>query len=299
MTRHTRISAGLLAVLLVGCRDAPNSAASGPSRHIYAWAGTGNDTTRGIDMMTVLDGDPASARYGAVLAAITVDSNGRMPHHTEFSMPAEGFLFANDYSADKSFLFDLSVPTLPRLVGRLASVPNGRKLHSFARLSNGHVIATVQFGDPAVPGAPGGLAEFDGEGKLVRVGWSRDSAFPGARIRTYALALVPGSDRIVTTSAPMDTETTANVIQIWRLSDLTLLNTLAVPSGAGDSAHVMPFEVRALADGSVFMNSYHCGFFHITGLVGAPRIERVMAMSETKPPNFGCSVPVIVGHYTI
>jgi hypothetical protein len=299
MMRVPVISAGLLAVLLVACRDAPKSAASGPSRHIYAWAGTGNATAPGLDMMTVLDGDPSSAHYGAVLAAITVDSNGRMPHHTEFSMPATGFLFANDYSGDKSFLFDLSVPTAPRLVGRLASVPHGRKLHSFARLANGHVIATVQFGDSTVPGSPGGLAEFDGDGKFVRVGWSRDSAFPDARIRTYALALVPGSDRIVTTSAPMDTEITANVVQVWRLSDLTLLKTLAVPAVAGDSAHFFPFEVRALADGSVFMNSYSCGFFHITGLADAPKIERVMAMSEAKPRNFGCSVPVIIGHYMV
>jgi hypothetical protein len=293
------IPAGLLAILLVACREAPRSAASGPSRHIYAWAGTGNDTIRGLDMMTVLDADPSSSRYGAVLAAITVDSNGRMPHHTEFSMPGTGFLFANDYSGDKSFLFDLSERTSPRLAGRLASVPNGRKLHSFARLANGHVMATVQFGDSTITGAPGGLAEFDGDGRLVRVGWSRDSAFPGARIRTYALAVVPGADRIVTTSAPMDGEITANVIQIWRLSDLSLLKTMEVPAVAGDSAHVMPFEVRALPDGSVFMNSYHCGFFHITGLAGTPKIERVMAMSQANPRNFGCSVPVIIRHYMV
>ena len=293
------IPAGLLAVLLVACREAPQSAASGPSRHIYAWAGTGNNTVRGLDMMTVLNADPSSARYGAVLAAITVDSNGRMPHHTEFSMPGTGFLFANDYSGDKSFLFDLSERTSPRLAGRLASVPNGRKLHSFARLTNGHVIATVQFGDSTIAGAPGGLAEFDGDGRLVRVGWSRDSAFPGARIRTYALAVVPGADRIVTTSSPTDEEITANVVQIWRLSDLSLLKTMEVPAVAGDSAHVMPFEVRALPDGSVFMNSYHCGFFHITGLAGTPEIERVMVMSQANPRNFGCSVPVIIGHYMV
>jgi len=293
------IPAGLLAVLLVACREAPQSAASGPSRHIYAWAGTGNNTVRGLDMMTVLNADPSSARYGAVLAAITVDSNGRMPHHTEFSMPGTGFLFANDYSGDKSFLFDLSERTSPRLAGRLASVPNGRKLHSFARLTNGHVIATVQFGDSTIAGAPGGLAEFDGDGRLVRVGWSRDSAFPGARIRTYALAVVPGADRIVTTSSPMDEEITANVVQIWRLSDLSLLKTMEVPAVAGDSAHVMPFEVRALPDGSVFMNSYHCGIFRITGLAGTPEIERVMVMSQANPRNFGCSVPVIIGHYMV
>jgi hypothetical protein len=293
MTRRDRLAAALLAFLPLGCGSTPKSAASGPSRYIYAWAGTGSHTSAGVDMMTVLDADPSSPHYGAVLAAVTADSNGRMPHHTEFSLPANGFLFANE-----SFLFDLSVPTSPRLVRRLATVPNGRKLHSFERLPNGHVIATVQFGDSTVPGAPGGIAEFDGDGKLVRVGWSRDASFPGARIRTYGLAVVLRADRIVTTSSPMDAETTANVVQVWRLSDLHLLKTLAVPT-AGDSAHFFPFEVRALADGSVFMNTYLCGFFHITGLNAQPKIERVMAMSVTKPRNVGCSVPVIIGHYMV
>ena len=300
MRRPLSAAALLLGIALAACSAAPKAPA--PAKHIYAWAGSGNDTLRGIDMLTVLDADPASAHYGALLAAVTADSNGRMPHHTEFALPANGFLFANDYSGDKSFLFDVASPLAPRLVARLATVPNGRKLHSFARLSNGHVIATVQFGDSTVPGSPGGLAEFDGEGKFIRAGWSRDSAFPGARIRTYALTVLPGADRIVTTSAPMDNEVTANVIQVWRLSDLTLLKTLAVPALAGapaDSSHVYPFEVRALADGSVLMNSYYCGFFHVTNLAAEPRIERVMEMSQTKPRNFGCSVPVVVGHFMV
>jgi len=95
----------------------------------------------------------------------------------------------------------------------------------------------------------------------------------------------------------MNNEITANVIQVWRLSDLTLLKTLAVPEIPGDSAHIYPFEVRALTDGSVMLNSYYCGFFRISGLAEAPRIERVLTLPH--PPNFGCSVPVIAGHYMV
>ena len=148
-----------------------------------------------------------------------------------------------------------------------------------------------------VPGAPGGLAEFDAQGKLLRTGWSRDSSFPGAKIRTYALAVLESADRIVTTSAPMDNEVTANVIQVWRLSDLRLLKTLSVPEISGDSAHIAPFEVRALGDGSVIMNSYYCGLFRVTGLASEPRIDRVMALPW--PRNNGCSVPVIAGRYLV
>ena len=297
--RLTRTNlAAVFPLLLVGCaRGGDTHMSTGPARYLYVWAGTADSSHPGVDMMTVLDANPSSPRYGTVLSALTVDSNGRMPHHTEFVLPATGPLFANDYTGDKSFLVDFSTPASPKFAGRVAKVPNGRRLHSFLRLPNGHVLATVQFGDSSVAGAPGGLAEFDGQGKLVRTGWSRDSAFPGARIRTYALTAVEASDRVVTTSAPMDTEQTANVVQVWRLSDLTLLKTLPVPAVVGDSAHKYPFEVRTLPDGSVILNSYTCGFFHISGLHGTPRIERVLALPE--PVNFGCSVPVLAGRFLV
>jgi hypothetical protein len=287
-----------LVFLLAACTGGTNvSPSTGPSRYLYVWAGTGNDTATGLDMMTVLDADPASGAYGTVRAALTVDRGGRMPHHTEFVLPARGPLFANDFSGDKSYLVDFTAPESPRFAGRVDAVPGGRRLHSFERLPGGHVLATVQFGDSSVAGSPGGLAEFDAQGKLVRIGWSRDPAFPGARIRTYALAVVQAADRIVTTSSPMDNEKTANVVQIWRLSDLKLLKTLAVPAIPGDSAHVQPFEVRALGDGSVFLNTYYCGFFLITGIAADPKIERVLALPF--PKNAGCSVPVIAGHFMV
>lgn len=286
----------LLTLAVAACSNSAEvKPVAGPSRYLYVWAGTGSDTTRGVDMMTVIDADPASSTYGAVRAALTVDSAGNMPHHTEFNAPANGSLAANDFSGDKSYLVDFRTPETPRLNGRLAPVPGGRRLHSFERLDNGHLLATVQFSTSTEPGHPGALAEFDEHGRLVRTGWSRDSTFRNARIRTYALAVVKSANRIVTTSSPMDTETTANVVQLWRLSDLTLLKTLRVPATAGDSAHVYPFEVRALPDGSVMMNTYRCGFYHMTGLAGSPSIARVLAL----PGNNGCSVPVIVGRYMV
>lgn len=290
--------AALLALWLAVPVDAQRrSAHPGPSRFLYVWAGAGNDSVPGLSMMTVLDADASSTAYGAVRAALTVDSLGRMPHHIEFMAPARGPLFANDFSGDRSFLVDFSKPLHPRLSRRLATVPFGRRLHSFERLPNGHVLATVQFSTDSVAGHPGGVAEFDRKGALVRVGWSRDPAFPGAHIRTYALAAVSSLDRLVTTSSPMDTETTEHVVQVWRLSDLTLLKTLRVPGIPGDSSHKYPFEVRALGDGSVMLNTYTCGFFHVTGLAGEPRIERVLTLPQ--PRNFGCSVPVLRGRFLV
>ena len=293
-----RMTVFLLVLTVVACAGrSEHRTGAGASRYLYVWAGTGNDSTNGLDMMTVLDANPSSSRYGSVISALTVDSSGRMPHHIELTLPPTGPLFANDYSADKSFLIDFSTPEVPRFRGRLAKVPGGRRLHSFERLPNGHVLATVQFGDSSVPGDPGGLAEFDGQGNLMRRSSSRDSTFPGARIRTYGLAVVRAADRIVTTSAPMDTEHTANVVQVWRLSDLTLLKTLAVPEVKGDSAHRYPFEPRAMDDGSVLLNTYSCGFYRVDSLEGNPKIQRALALAE--PQNFGCSVPVIAGKFWV
>jgi hypothetical protein len=300
--RHLPVLVVLL--LAAGAAATRAEAQAAPYRHLYVWAGMGHHawedpsrSTAGPALMVVLNADPSSPRYGAVEAALTVDPAGRMPHHTEVTAPARGPLFANDYFGDRSFLVDFSRPESPRLAGRVARVPGGRQLHSFERLRDGHVLATVQFSTGGVAGHPGGLAEFDARGRLVRTAWSADSAFPGARIRTYALAVLPAADRVVTTSAPMETETTANVVQVWRLSDLKLLKTLPVPQAAGDSADVNPFEVRALADGSVLLNTYTCGLFHITGLVGTPRIERVLVLRG--PKDFGCSVPAVLGHFMV
>lgn len=290
-TRHLPVLLALMLTPGAGDRDA------GPARHLYVWAGMAHEGRPGPDLMVVVDADPSSARYGAVEAALTVDPAGLMPHHTELAAPARGPLFANDYTGDKSFLVDFSRPEAPTLVGRVAPVPGGRRLHSFERLPNGHVLATVQFSTRGVAGDPGGLAEFDGHGRLVRTAWSADAAFPGAHIRTYALAVLSAADRVVTTSAPMDTEATANVVQVWRLSDLRLLTTLPVPPAAGDSAEKYPFEVRALSDGSVLLNTYTCGLFRITGVDRDPKIQRVLVLSG--PKDFGCSVPVIAGHFMV
>ena len=298
MGHRRRHTASLFGLLLVTAASAGHQyPVARPARYLYVWAGMGSDSAAGLDMMTVIDADPTSPGYGRLLAALTVDSAGQMPHHTEFVLPPHGPLFANDYMSDKTFLIDFSTPASPRLRGRLASVPHGHQLHSFARLANGHVIATVQFGDSTVEGSPGGLAEFDANGALLRTGWSRDSTFPRAHIRTYGLTVLPNADRIVTTSAPMDRERTADVVQVWRLSDLTLLKTLAVPANDDSVTQRRPFEVRALDDGTVMMNTYNCGFFRISGLATIPRIDRVLTLSGRNGD--GCSVPVIIGHFMV
>ena len=44
--------------------SAAESSASEPSRYLYVWAGTGHDSTAGLNMITVLDADPTRRRMG-------------------------------------------------------------------------------------------------------------------------------------------------------------------------------------------------------------------------------------------
>jgi hypothetical protein len=292
----------------VACSRPDDVATAKTSQYLYVWAGprmTGmkaSDSAHhpaGSDFVAVLDVDSASATYGQVIATTAVEGEGAMAHHTEFALSDRLTLFANDYHKGSISVIDLSAPRAPRVSATVDSVPGFRTPHSFARLASGHVIATMQFGNGSVAGDPGGLAEFDENGRLVRASSSADPAFPGARIRTYGVEVLPAIDRAVTTSTPMNDEVTAHVIQLWRLSDLTLLRTIPVPKLAGDSLEMYPFEVRALAGGrTAMLNTYYCGFYLLSDLeTESPRVELVHSIAN--PRRIGCSVPVVVGRYEV
>lgn len=283
-----------LGFLLASCQPPHPS----PSRYLYVWAGTGHALHgRGANFLAILDVNPESRTYGAVIGTVPADS-GIMPHHAEFELPRDRPLFVNDFATGTNLLIDHSDPLKPRVAARLAEVPRYRQAHSFARLHDSLVLATLQFGDSSLPGNPGALVEFDASGKLVRTGPARDSSMPGAPIRPYGLTLLPAIDRAFTTSSPMDSERTADVVQVWRLSDLALLKTVAVPGVAGDSVERNPFEARTIADGrTVLLNTYECGFYRVTKLDGDPEIEPIHALRQ--PAMSGCGVPVLSGSYWI
>ena len=288
----------ILGALVVGGCSAgpPPEDEIAPSRYAYVWAGDADE--QDTDFLAVLDMSEESPTYGQVIATKTVGVTGMMAHHTELSLGSHGLFFANGFSGDRTFVFDLSSPREPVLVRELDPIPGYDHVHSFWRHPDGRVFATLQYGDSTDPGRPGGLAEFTAAGDLVRTTSSADPAFPGARIRTYALDGYPDTDLLVTTSAPMDDEVTEHVVQVWRLSDLSLRHTIAVPASA-DSAHHNPFEVRFLAGGErAFINTWMCGFYLLDGIAGDdPTIEQVMVLGS--PRAEGCSVPVIVGSYWV
>ena len=281
----------LLALTLSACATpAPDAPATPPepSPYLFVLSGDHDETAPNADFVTVIDADPASPGYGSIVATAPIGTSAGMPHHAEFDMPAGGrSLFANAFAAGRSVLIDLDDPRNPRIERIVDSVPGYRQPHSFWRHPDGRVVTTLQFGNGKVPGDPGGLALFSAEGELLEVSGAADSAFPGARLRVYAIDGSTESDRIITTSSPMDLEATAHVVQLWRLSDLSLVRTIPMPEVAGDTAWQYPFEIRFLPGGTTAMlNTWNCGFYYLAGLdTDQPSIERTT----------GCGVPLLVG----
>lgn len=242
-----------------------------------------------------------------MLATVPVGETGLMPHHTEHELSSSGTLFANGFAGNRTFLFDVADPLRPKVVQRFSDVNGLSFVHSFARLPNGHVLATFQGHGPENR-VPGGLAEFDNSGAVVR---SASAADPKAHVqetmRPYSLAVVPALDRVVVGLTAMGIPTwsamhdmsehldhAGDQIQVWRLSDLTVIKTIELPKSEDGMAERAPSEPRVLADGkTVVVMTMGCGLFRVAGLGGVdPSAELVYHPGMT-----GCGVPVVVGNF--
>ena len=317
-----RMMLPLLALASVACVSctSPERGVDEPSRYLYVWAG--DKDQKESDFMAVVDVHPKSATYGQVLTTVPVGMNGSLPHHLEYTLPSQGQkLFGNGHHHEAVFLFDMARDGQPSLAGRADPAPPFRFPHDFARLPSGNVLVgylrsegpSPWPGDSINPGGHGGIAEFTAEGRLVRSasaagGASADSGKP---VRPYAFALRPDIDRVLVTSAAMMEMVNANVVQIFRLSDLALLSTLAVPparlpDGRGVSAgHMLPFGPRLMPDGSVLLNAYGCGFYLVTGIESeTPKIANVYTIDvpvdqAADGSMAACGVPVVVGKFWV
>ena len=161
-----------------------------------------------------------------------------------------------------------------------------------------------------VPGGHGGIAEYTKDGEFIR---SVSAAVPGLKkaVRPYAFALLPEQDRFLITSAPMHENSWADVVQIYRYSDFTLLHTLELPVGRLANGEVQEgsqkagFGPRVLDDGSVFLNSYGCAFYHVTGIdTDTPNIAMVHTIKTkaAKTDDYvrgACGIPVRIGNFWV
>ena len=284
--------------LAVPARSAQQQMAA-PDHFLFVW--TGDRALKGNDFLVVIDADPASASYGRLATTLATDQQTVRVHHTEYSMPASGMLFANDHDAGRTFIFDVRDPLHPKIHTSFTDMAGYMHPHSYLRLPDGNVLATFQHahhGDSGGSmGKSGGLVEIDDEGKVIRSASSADPAFAGALLMPYSLVVMPKIDRVVSTNSSMhDDDIFSGVTyQVWRLSDLKLLKTAYFDVGENRYAHVSPEEPRLGPDGSVFVQTLGCGIERITGIdEPEPRSKLVF----TFPGNW-CGVPTVVGHYLI
>jgi hypothetical protein len=91
-----------------------------------------------------------------------------------------------------------------------------------------------------------------------------------------------------------------NHVQIWRLSDLKVMASVALPRSERGKHHIYPAEPRVLADGTVYVSTFNCGLFRIDGLTAAkPKARFVHAFPSGPGDHEMCAVPLVYGKYWI
>ena len=296
----------------------PHSAVS-QSSFLFVWAG-GKGAS---EFMATIDADPASATYGRVLASVPTGTEG-MPHHTEHELPLSGHLLANDFHAGRTWLFDLHEPLRPRILGSFGDVAGYSHPHTFIRLANGRVLSTFQYRAVPVAGvsadvpmephrsAPhggmsgmaampphltGGLVEMDERGRPFLSASAVDTNIADRFIYPYSVLPIPAVDRAVSTTTDMneaDTVATSEWVQFWRLSDLKLLTSIALPPGPRGDENRFSGEARLLPDGrSVYIHTFNCGLY----LVRHVDSSRPTATFVHGFAGKDCGVPILTGHY--
>jgi 56kDa selenium binding protein (SBP56) len=288
------------AIMVAGCHPSRSRPATAPevasSRYLFVWAGDADK--RESDFLAVVDVDRQSPTYAEVVATLPVGAVGTLAHHTEYEMPPGGVLWANGFDAGQTFRLELHDPTRPRLAGSFGVAGPFSHPHSFARLPSGNVLATFQHGIGEERAATGGLVELDSAGRLVRFA---PAAAPriDPTVRPYSLAVVPALDRVVSTATDMHLDVRSRAVQVWRLSDLTLLHTILLPPGPRGDENWLTAEPRILADGrTVLVNTFTCGLYRLHGLEGeAPWAEWVYSTPWSEGRN--CAVPVVAGRFWV
>ena len=315
-----RVAALAACMVLVACAAQSQKAESDTgteSPYLFLFAGDKDEADS--DFLAVIDLRRDSASLGKVVATTPIGMNASMPHHMEYTLPPHGELvFMNAHHHEKTLLVDVSDPRAPRVVKTFGPPAPLRFPHDYSRTPTGtrlvgYLRSEGEGPDPAeteTPGNHGGIAEYTADGTLLRMA-SAESSDASMSVRPYAFALLPEVDRLVVTSAPMNESTWADVVQIYRYSDFSLLKTIDLPPGHLADGRVVEgsqragFGPRVLWDGSVFFNAYGCAFYRLSEIGSEnPRLDTVLALDTPQAPQPGwirgsCGVPVVFENFWI
>jgi hypothetical protein len=251
------------------------------SPYLFVWAA--DDDRQDSDFLAVLDADPDSSTYGDVLTTIEVGFPSGA-HHSEHRMPEDAQLFVNGFRSGRSYVIDLREPMQPKLVNEFTGFADFAYPHSFERLPNGNVIATFQ-NEQGSRDSTGGVVELTPTGEYLR---SSSAAVPGMpEIRPYSLFPLPMDDVLVSTTTDMQGDVTSDSIQFWRLSDLSLSQTVRIPAGPRGNEHLLPAELRVMADGAtLLLNTFNCGLYEVHDAASDdPSVRHVYSFAQPDPPD--------------
>lgn len=278
------------AALALGC----GAKAPAPRDYLAVWTASADSSA--ADFLAIVDVTRGGERYGDLVTTLPVPGTRNLPHHTEHEMPADAQLFANGFASGRTWIFDLREPTAPRIAGSFTSAGELEHPHSFLRLPNGNVLATYQMSHGPNGMRNGGLAEITPQGEVVRQA-SADRPDLPADLRVYSAAVLPALDRVVTTTTDMHEDFPARHLQVWRLSDLALLSTFAIPDGPAGGEGLLTAEPRVLKDGRrVLVSTFNCGLYLVDGLDGSTPSATLVAHFPRRDGSY-CAIPVLLGDY--
>ena len=295
--------------------DIPLKGEASPYLFVFA----GDQDKEDPDFLAMMNVDPASETRGEPVSSVSICHKDSMPHHTEYVAPPPGEpIFMNAHHHELSLIVDIQSPKALVLEKTFKPPASLRYPHDYKRTPAGTRLVGFLRSDGAspdpsedlTPGGHGGIAEYTMDGELIR---SVSAAVPGLKkaVRPYAFALLPEQDRFLITSAPMHENSWADVVQIYRYSDFTLLHTLELPVGRLPNGEVQEgsqragFGPRVLDDGSIFLNTYGCAFYHVTDIdTDAPNVSTVHTLKTkaAKSDDYirgACGIPVRIGDFWV
>ncbi len=284
----------LLSVLFLPLQACQTNDDSGPDSYVVVWLY--DEDFQDSDFLAVIDADPASETYTEIVETIPTGMIGSTAHHTNYSYPESGRLFANGYYSGVTFVFDLTDPLDASVINSFGATPpeaNYNHPHSFVALPGGNTLGAFQ---DDWEGKSGALVEMDLNGRVVREVSAADE-IAGEVIHPYSLDILPAIDRIITGNGDiMRVGPSNHVVQVWSLSGLELLHTIRLDQGPRGVEASDPVEPRTLSDGRrAMVMTDNCGLYLIDGIDGdEPSASLVY--------DFGgqyCGVPVLVGDFWI
>jgi len=112
MPRFLFVFAAVFCVINVASQSQDRNTTA-PGHYLFAWAG--DAAHKGNDFLAVIDADPSSVSYGHLVTTLATDQQTLRVHHTEYTMPASGMLFANDHDAGRTLSLTCAIRCIPKL----------------------------------------------------------------------------------------------------------------------------------------------------------------------------------------